>query len=62
MEVEELPEFAQFMIKKILGNLDIDAYMDDVGIWCKGLFDEHMIIIDKVLERLARDGMKYNPL
>lgn len=56
------PYFTQSMIKKILGNLDIDTYMDDIGIWSKGSFDNRVIIVDKVLERLARDGMKFNPL
>ena len=41
------------MIKKTLGDMDIDAYMDDLGIWTKGPFDDHLIIADKVLERLA---------
>ena len=36
--------------------------MDDLGLWSKGSFDEHMIIVDKVLERLAEAGMKCNPL
>ena len=36
--------------------------MDDLGIWSKGSFDDHMIIVNKVLERLDRDGMKCNPL
>ena len=50
------------MIKKILGDLDIEAYMDNLGLWSKGSFDEHMVVVDKVLARLAEAGMKYNPL
>ena len=48
--------------KKILGDLEINAYMDDVGIWTKGSFDNHMVVVKQVLERLARNGMKCNPL
>ena len=50
------------MIKKILDGLDIDAYIDDLGIWTKGLFDDHILIVDKVLQRLAVNGMKCSPL
>ena len=62
MGIKVSPDFAQSMIKKILGDLDIDAYMDNHGIWTKGSFDDHLLIVDKVLERLARNGMKCNPL
>ena len=49
MGIKFSPDFAQSMIKKILGGLNIDAYMEDLGIWTKGSFDEHMLIVDKVL-------------
>ena len=55
MGIKVLPDFAQSMISKILSDLDIDAYIDDLGIWTKGSFDAHLIIVDKVLERLARN-------
>ena len=61
MGIKVSPDFAQSIIKKILEGLDINAYMDDLGIWTKGSFDDHMIIVNKVLGRLARDGMKCNP-
>ena len=62
MGIKTSPDFAQSMIKKILGDLDIEAYMDDLGLWSKGTFDKHMIIVNQVLERLAEAGMKCNPL
>ena len=62
MGIKVLLDFAQSMIKKILGDIDIDVYMDELGIWSKGSFDDHMFIADKVLEHLARDRMKCNPL
>ena len=49
MGIKVSPDFAQSIIKKILEGLDIDAYMDDLGIWTKGRFDDHIIIVDKVL-------------
>ena len=62
MGIKVSPDFAQSMIKKILVDLDIDPYLDDLGIWTKGSFGEHLLIVDKVLERLAENGMKCNPL
>ena len=62
MGIKVSPDFSQSMIKKILGDLDIEAYMDDLRLWSKGLFDDHMLIVDQVLEPLAEDGMKCNPL
>jgi len=56
------PDVGQILIKKILDGLDIEAYMDDIGIWTDGTFDEHLTIVDNVLERLLKNGTKYNPL
>ena len=33
MGIKVSPDFAQSMTKKILGDLNIDAYMDDVVVW-----------------------------
>ena len=62
MGVKISPDVGQSLIKKILDGLDIEAYMDDLGIWTDGTFDEHLAIVDKVLERLHKNGMKCNPL
>ena len=51
-ELKFHPFLPQSMFKKILGDLDIDGYMGDAGVWSKGLFDDNKIIVDKVLERL----------
>ena len=58
MGIKTLPDFAQAMIKKILGDLNIEAYLDDLGIWTKGSFDEHLVAVEQVLARLAEAGMK----
>jgi len=44
------PYVVQSLIKKILANLDVEVYIDDIGIWTKGSFQEHLAIIDKVLD------------
>ena len=62
MVIKVSPDFAQSMIKKILVDMDIDAYMKNVGIWSKGSFDDHMLVVSKVLERLAQDEMECNLL
>ena len=62
MGIKTSPDFAQSMIKKIRGDLDIEAYMDDLGVWTKGSFDEYMVVVNKVLAWLAKAGMKCNPL
>ena len=62
MGIKVLLDFAQSMIKKILGDLDIEAYMDDLGLWSKVLLDDHIMIVDNVLERVADVGMKCNLL
>ena len=46
MGIKTSPDLAQSMIKKILGDLNIETYMDDLGLWSKGTFDEYMIIIN----------------
>jgi len=56
------PDVGQSLIKKILDGLDIEAFICDLGIWTDGTFDEHLAIVDKVLERLHKNGTKCNPL
>jgi len=62
MGVKFSPDVAQSLIKKILTDLDVEVYIDDIGIWTKGSFQEHLAIIDEVLNRLQKGGMKCNPL
>ena len=50
------------MIKKILGDLNIKAYMDNLRLWSIRSFDDHMLIVDQVLKRLTESGVKGNPL
>ena len=54
MRFKVFPDFFQSMIKKILDGLGIDAYIDNLGIWTKGQFGDHMIVVDKILGRLTK--------
>ena len=38
MGVQILPDVAQSFIKKILTDLDIEVYIDNIGIWPKAPF------------------------
>eukprot|EP00957_Ditylum_brightwellii_P042768 3238630-Ditylum_brightwellii.AAC.1 len=42
--------------------MDIDAYMDDVGIFSNATFEDHMQLVGKVLKCLEDNSMKVNPL
>ena len=58
MGVRLSPDIAHSLIKKILTDLELEIYIDDIGIWTKGSFQEHLAIIDRVLDRLQKGGMK----
>jgi hypothetical protein len=40
---------------------DVDAFLDDIGIWSND-FDEHMASIKKVLHHMDANGFTINPL
>ena len=62
MGVKISGDIAQHLMTKMLEGLDCEIYIDDVGIWTNGNHDEHLELVDKVLERFANNGMKCNPL
>ena len=62
MGVKVSPDIAQAAMAKMLYGIDCSAYMDDVGIWSNGTFEQHLKIVDKVLERFQKNNMKCNPL
>eukprot|EP00957_Ditylum_brightwellii_P165485 12599023-Ditylum_brightwellii.AAC.1 len=53
---------AQAAIEEILHGMDIDTYMDDVGIFSNGTFEDHMQLVGKVLKHLEDNNIKVNPL
>lgn len=62
MGVKISPDVAQYHITNMLQGIDCSCYMDDVGIWTNGTFEEHLQVIDKVLSRFNEYNMKCNPL
>ena len=40
-------------MEEILRGLDVTCYIDDLGIWTNGTFDEHLELVDNVMQRLA---------
>ena len=55
------PGIAQSTMEEILGDFDIEVYIDDIAISSKN-YDEHIQKIDIVLQRLENSGFKINPL
>ena len=62
MGVNVSPDYAQSCIKEILKDLDVEAYIDDCGMWSDGSFEEHLELVDEILGQLVANGMKCNPL
>jgi len=57
------PDWAQATVKEVLSNLlyeCVEAFIDDVGIFNK-TWDEHLQVIDRVLDRLQQNGYSVNP-
>ena len=62
MGIKISPAEAQAIMKEILEGLDVICYINDLGIWTNGAFDEHLELVDKVLQQIAENNLKTNPL
>ena len=63
MGVKISPDVAQrFMVDMLQGIPNCCCYIDDLGIWTDGSFDDHLAVVDLVLSRLHANNMKCNPL
>eukprot|EP00957_Ditylum_brightwellii_P166089 12645326-Ditylum_brightwellii.AAC.1 len=62
MGIKIAPDKAQAVIEEILCGMDVDAYIDDVGIFSNGIFEDHMQLVGKVLKHLEDNSMKVNLL
>ena len=63
MGVKISPDVAQrFMNDMLHGIPNCCCYIDNLGIWTDGTFDEHLQVVDLVLLRLHGNNMKCNPL
>ena len=60
--VKVSPDVAQNIMEEVLNGIDCSIYMDDVGIWIKGSFQEHLSVIEQVLHQFAANNLKCNPL
>ena len=62
MGVNISPDVAQSYMAEMLHRIDCEYYMDDVGIWSYGSFEDHLQIVDNFLARFSEFNMKCNPL
>jgi hypothetical protein len=51
MELKPSPDFAQSIIEDILADLDVEVYIDNVGIFSDN-YKDHMKLIAAILKRL----------
>jgi transposase InsO family protein len=56
------PFATQATMEKILQGLDVVVYIDDIGIWTKDSFGDHLQKVNEVLQRLSDNNLKTNPL
>ena len=61
MGLKVSPDIAQSIMEKVLRGLDVDVYIDDIGIFTK-TWEDHMKVVRAVLQRLKDNGFKVNPL
>ena len=63
MGVKVSPDVVQQHMTDILqGITNTSWHIDDVGIWTKGTFPDHLDVVDAVLKRFSNNNMKYKPL
>ena len=62
MEIKISPDETQAIMDEILQGLDVTCYIDNIGIWTTGTFDEHLELVDKVLQRIVDSNLKTKPL
>ena len=62
MGLKTAPDEAQSIIEECLRDLNVDVYIDDIGIFTKGSYEEHLELIGKVLQRLEENGFRVNPM
>ena len=61
MGLKTAPDEAQALIDEILGDLNCERCIDDIGIMHQD-YDEHMKVLQQVLTRLQEHGLKVNPV
>ena len=56
-----LPDIAQSMIENVLKGLDVEVYINDIGIF-SDTYEAQMQKVNLVLQRLEPTRLKVNPL
>ena len=62
MRINISPDEAQAIMEEILQGSGVTCYINDLGIWTNGTFDEHLELVKKILHRIAESNLKTNPL
>eukprot|EP00957_Ditylum_brightwellii_P115045 8774922-Ditylum_brightwellii.AAC.1 len=62
MGLKIAPDVAQAIIEEIMRSTDVEAYMDDVGVFTNEDFDDHMKVVSLFLKKVEDNGMKVNRL
>eukprot|EP00957_Ditylum_brightwellii_P086025 6544460-Ditylum_brightwellii.AAC.1 len=62
MGLKVAPDVVQAIIDEILHDLDVERYIDGIGIFTNGTYEEHMHLVQTVLQQLEDNGLKVNPL
>ena len=62
MGLKTAPDEAQAIIEETLRDLDVETYIDDIGIFTNGTYEDHLRVIETVLTRLQDAGFRINPL
>ena len=60
MGVSESPDISTEIMTQVLDGLDVDFYMDDIAI-LNQTWDEHVQLVEQVLQRLESAGFTINP-
>eukprot|EP00957_Ditylum_brightwellii_P023417 1767709-Ditylum_brightwellii.AAC.1 len=62
MGLKVAPDVVQAIIDDILYDLDVEQYIDDIGVFTNRTYEEHMCLVRVVLQRLEDNELKVNPL
>ena len=63
MGISCAPDIAQDAMEKVLHELieEIEVYIDDVAVFSQ-TWEEHLLVLEKVLDKLQQAGFTINPL